>query len=121
MARVRPVIAASIRAGLIVSVSRSTSTSTGRAPTCSTTLTVAANVSGVVITSSPGPIPLASSAVWRAAVHELTATAAGAETAAANSASNWAALGPVVIQSERRVSTTSAISSSPMSGGENER
>ena len=54
-------------------------------------------------------------------MHELTATAAGAETLAANSASNWATLGPVVIQSERRVSTTSAISSSPMSGGENER
>src|SRR2546423_1240885 len=51
MARVRPVIAASIRPGLIVSVSRSTSTSTGRAPTCSTTLTVAANVSDEVITT----------------------------------------------------------------------
>ena len=85
------------------------------------TLTVAAHVSGVVMTSSPGPISLTARAVCRAAVHELTATAAGAETLAANSASNWATLGPVVIQSERRVSTTSAISSSPMSGGENER
>src|SRR5438445_13800799 len=107
MARVRPVIAASIRAGLIVSVSRSTSTSTGRAPTCSTTLTVAANVSGVVITSSPGPIPLAGSAVWRAAAHELTATGAGAETAAAKSASDYAVFGHALLQTEPRAPTRS--------------
>src|SRR5437879_11355873 len=121
IARVRGVIAAAIRAGSIVSVSGSTSTSTGRAPTCSTTLTVAANVSGVVITSSPGPTPLATSAVWSPAVQEFSASAAGAETAVANSASKRATLGPVVIQSERSVSTTSAISSSPITGAANGR
>src|SRR6266540_3151229 len=41
------------------STTRSRSTSTGRAPTCSTTLTVAAKVNAVVITSSPGWIPSA--------------------------------------------------------------
>ena len=121
IARVRGVIAASICAGSIVSVSGSTSTSTGRAPTCSMTLTVEANVSVVVITSSPGPIPLTDSAVCRPAVQELSARAPGAESAAANSASKRATLGPVVSQSERSVSATSAISSSPMSGGANGR
>src|SRR6266705_4776254 len=100
IARVQGVIAAAICVASIVSVSGSTSTSTGRAPTCSITLTVAANVSGVVITSSPGPIRPTASAVCIPAVHELRASALGAETAAANSASNEATFGPVVIQSD---------------------
>ena len=38
---------------------------------------VAQKVIGVVITSSPGPIPAASTLKWIAAVHELTAAASG--------------------------------------------
>src|SRR5437667_9398083 len=53
------------------SVSGSTSTSTGRAPTCSITLTEAQNVSGVVMTSSPGPIPSVANAVCSPAVATL--------------------------------------------------
>src|SRR5437773_4473875 len=109
--------AASTAAGERLSVSGSTSTSTGRAPTCSITFTEAVNVSGVVITSSPGPTPRVASAVCSPAVQELSASALGAPRCAANSASKRFVLGPVVIQSERRVSTTSRISSSPKCGG----
>src|SRR5216117_2881027 len=113
--------AASTAAGERLSVSGSTSTSTGRAPTCSITLTEAVNVSGVVITSSPGPTPSVASAVCRPAVQELSASALGAPRCSAKSASKRFVLGPVVIQSERSVSTTSRISSSPKSGGEKGR
>src|SRR5690242_17315289 len=74
---------------------------------------------GVVITASPGPIPRAARATCKAAVHEFSAKAAGAPNRSANACSKRLTFGPVVIQSERRVSTTSAISSSPRSGGEN--
>ncbi len=59
-------------------MSGSTSTSTGRAPTCPITFTDAAKVMGVVMTSSPGPTREVTSAVCKAAVHELTASAPGA-------------------------------------------
>ena len=75
MARVRGVIAPATRLASMFNVSGSTSTRTGRAPTCSITLTEAANVVGVVITSSPGPMPSVTSAVWRPAVQELSASA----------------------------------------------
>jgi hypothetical protein len=52
------------------------------------------------------------------AVAELTASACGACTAAANSFSNCAVRGPLVSQPERRQATTSAISSSPIEGRE---
>src|SRR5213080_1203561 len=79
--------AASTAAGERLSVSGSTSTSTGRAPTCSITLTEAVNVSGVVITSSPGPTPSVASAVCSPAVQELSASALGAPRCAATSPS----------------------------------
>src|SRR6266568_4767710 len=81
------------------------------------TLTDAAKVIGVVMTSSPGPMPRVTRAVCSAAVQELSASAPGAATYAANSVSNRRVLGPVVIQSERSVSTTSSISSCPTRGG----
>ncbi len=83
--------------------------------------TEAANVIGVVITSSPAPMPSVTSAVCRPAVHELSANAPGAPNAVANSVSNRLVFGPVVIQLDRNVSMTSAISSSPMQGGEKGR
>src|SRR5881275_58286 len=81
------------------------------------TFTDAAKVIGVVMTSSPGPMPRVTRAVCSPAVQELSASAPGAATYAANSVSNRRVLGPVVIQSERSVSTTSSISSCPTSGG----
>jgi hypothetical protein len=73
------------------------------------------------MTSSPGPMPSVFSAVCRAAVQELSAKAPGARRNVANSPSNRFVFGPVEIQRERRVSTTSRISSSPIVGGEKER
>src|SRR5256884_1188966 len=81
------------------------------------TFTDAAKVIGVVMTSSPGPMPRVTRAVCSPAVQELSASAPGAARYAANSVSNRRVLGPVVIQSERSVSTTSSISSCPTSGG----
>src|SRR5690606_32772020 len=106
--------------GSIQSVSGSTSTKTGLAPTCSTTLAVAAKVSVGTITSSPGPIPNATSATCSPAVQELSIkeVASGAPTYSPNWRSNALVLGPVVIQSVRKVATTSSISSCPMEGGE---
>ena len=75
IALVRGVIAASIAAGAIVYVSGSMSTNTGVAPAYSIAATVATNVNGTVITSSPGPMPAASSARCSALVPELTPTA----------------------------------------------
>src|SRR5215471_9712295 len=103
----------------MLSESSSTSTSNGTAPTCSMTLTDAANVIVVVATRSPLPMPSVASATCSPAVHELSASAAGAPTDAANSLSKRAVFGPVVIQSDRNVSTISWISSSPRFGGEN--
>ena len=62
MARVRGVIASSSRATSILKVRGSTSTNTGLAPASTMTLSVAAKVSGVVMTSSPGLSSSASSA-----------------------------------------------------------
>src|ERR1051325_2929138 len=81
------------------------------------TLTDAAKVIGVVMTSSPGPMPRVTRAVCRAAVQELSASAPGAATYAAKAVSNRRVLGPVVIQSERSGPTTSSISSCPRGGG----
>ena len=95
------------------------STRTGVAPERSIACTVEQKVIAVVMTESPGLILSAANATSSAAVQELTARADGAPTAWANSDSNRFTLGPVVIQSERRVSATSAISASPINGGEN--
>ena len=76
----RGVIAASTAARVIWSVPGSTSANTGRAPTSSMQFAVAGHVIGVVTTSSPGPIPCASSATCSAAVHELSAAACALPT-----------------------------------------
>src|SRR5688572_1129565 len=94
-----------------------TSANTGVAPVCTMTLAVAGHVIGVVITSSPGPTPSASSDRCIAAVPEVTARACFAPTYSANRRSSSAAFGPVVSQPERSVSATAAISSSPIAGG----
>src|SRR5213596_3004032 len=85
-------------------------------PTCSITLTEAQKVIGVVMTSSPGRIPRVARAVCSPAVQELSASAPGAPTNAANSRSNARVLGPVVIHADLSVSTTSSISLLPDNG-----
>jgi len=88
---------------------------------CKIALTVAQNVSGVVITSSPGPTPAASRLRCNAAVQELTAATCETLRALkdANCASNAATLGPLPSQPDCIVATTSWISASWMSGAPN--
>src|SRR5262245_5064618 len=68
------------------------------------------------MTSSPGPTPSASRATCSPAVADDTGTANLPPTYSAKALLNFSTFGPVVIQPERRVSTTSAISSSPSAG-----
>ena len=74
IALVRGVIAASISSGSMLQVSGSTSTNTGVAPSSTIISAVATNVNGVVMTSSPGPMPSAISAISSASVPEPTLT-----------------------------------------------
>jgi hypothetical protein len=94
IALVRGVIAAARPSGLRVSESGSTSTSTGVAPVYVITATEATKVNGTVMTSSPGPMPAATSARCSAAVPELTPTPWAAPEYAANSRSNAATSSP---------------------------
>src|SRR5262245_28854663 len=114
-ARVRAVIRSAIQTATMFP-SWPMSASTGVAPACTIVLTVEQNVSGVVMTSSPGPIPSAARARWSPAVAELTASAWGAPTYVLNSVSNRAVLGPVVSHPDRKVAATSVISSSSIVG-----
>ena len=83
----RGVIASSTRFGSMLYVSGSMSTKTGLAPISDIGPAVAINVWAVVMTSSPGPTPTASSARCNAAVPEPTPTAPFAPTLAANACS----------------------------------
>ena len=71
MARVRGVIAATTWSRSMLRESSPTSTNTGRAPTRTMTLAVATKLSAGVMTSSPLPMPQASSAISRPAVAEV--------------------------------------------------
>src|SRR5689334_61488 len=88
IAFVRGVIAASTCAGSMLSVSGSMSTKTGVAPTSRMVLPVAAKLNGVVITSSPAPMPCANSATCSAAVPDETATASDTPHSSAKRRSN---------------------------------
>ena len=121
MARVRGVIAFSSRATSMLKVRGSTSTSTGLAPASTMTLSVAAKVSGVVMTSSPGLSSSASSARCNPAVAEVSANACGAPRYCFRSSSKRLVRGPVVIQPDLRHSTTSAMASGLIDGRENGR
>ena len=94
-----------------------TSTKTGVAPVWTITFAVAGQVIGVVITSSPGSTPSATSARCIAAVPDATASTCFASRYSAIRSSSNAAFGPVVSQPERSVSATASISSSPIAGG----
>ena len=98
-----------------------TSTKTGVAPVCTTTLAVAGQVIGVVITSSPGPRPRPTRERCMAAVPEATASAWRAPVSSASRRSSSSARGPLVSQPLSSVSVTAAISSGPIAGGWKER
>src|SRR5438093_2286435 len=114
---VRSVTASATRAGSILRSSPGTSTKPGAARACRMTFAVAGHVIGLVITSSPGPTPSATTARWRAAVPDARASTCSASRYSAIRRSSSAARGPVVSQPERRVSATAATSSSPIAGG----
>ena len=70
------------------------------------TLAVAGQVTGEVMTSSPGPIESAASETCSAAVQELTAMACFTPRYSQNLPSSRCTFGPVVIQPERSESST---------------
>src|ERR671919_39049 len=90
-------------------------------PSPAATFFVAGQVIGVVITSSPGPTPAATSDRCMAAVPDESATACRAPTYSAKRRSSSSARGPLVSQPLRSVSATASISSSPTAGGWKER
>jgi hypothetical protein len=113
---VRGVIAASICSRSMLRVTGSMSTSTGVAPTSRITLAVATQVSGVLITSSPGPTPARRSATSSVAVPELKARTGRPPQIAESAASKACTFGPLVIQPERSTSQTAAMVSSSIDG-----
>ena len=96
MARVRGVIAASTNDASISAVSGSMSTKTGFAPASTMTSAVAAKLKGVVITSSPGRISSAISAISSASVPLETVMQCRAPVRCASAASSSATSGPMM-------------------------
>src|SRR3989440_2204537 len=117
IALVRVVTSSPTRSGSMFRSESLTSAKTGVAPVWTITFAVAGQVIGDVTTSSPGPTPSATSDRCRAAVPEASASTCSASRNSAIRRSSSSARGPLVSQPERRVSVTSAISSSPIAGG----
>src|SRR5262249_19338946 len=92
------------------------STNTGRASARSTTLPVATQDSGVVMTSSPAPIPASASAISMPPVAELTVRTGRPPKSADSCDSNSRTLGPLVIHPERNTSATAAMVGSSIVG-----
>ncbi len=93
-ARVAGVRTASIASGVISRVASSTSANRGRAPARTIASTVATNVLAGTTTSSPGPIPTARRARWRASVPLATPTAYRVPQNSAHSSSNCVTRSP---------------------------
>src|SRR6516165_4045642 len=121
IARVRLVMAASACSRSILRESSPTSTNTGRAPTRTITFAVATKLSAGVMTSSPGPMPQASSAISRPAVAEVSVRTGRPPRYADSSASSCATFGPLASHPERSTSPTAAMVSSSMHGRVNGR
>src|SRR4051794_18322375 len=119
IAFVRAVTSGAMASGSMLQSESRTSAKIGRAPQCTTTFAVAGHVIGLVITSSPGPTPSATSERWSAAVPDATASTCFAPRYSSNRSSSRAARGPVVSQPERIASAAASTSSSPIAGGWN--
>src|SRR5580698_9701985 len=115
-ARVLCVTAFSSRSRSIVRVAESMSTKTGLAPTSRTTLLVATQERGVVITSSPGPTPAIRSAISIVQVPELNTRTGRPPKYSESLASNAFTWGPDESHPERMTSATPAIVASSMVG-----
>ncbi len=94
IAFVRSVTSSATRSGSMLRSESRTSAKTGVAPAWTITFAVAGHVIGVVITSSPGSTPTASSERCSAAVPEATASTCSARTYSAKRRSSSAARGP---------------------------
>jgi hypothetical protein len=94
MAFVRGVIAASTCDASMLQVSGWISTNTGVAPASTIISAVAANVNGVVMTSSPGRMSKAISAISSASVPLATVTQCRAPVQASSRCSNSRTSGP---------------------------
>src|SRR5579864_2637302 len=86
----------------------SLSTKTGRAPVATIAPTVAINVFGVVITSSPGPTPSRRRGKLRASVPVPTPTACGMPLSSAKRRSNCSTAAPSVNSPDRTSARTSS-------------
>ena len=96
MALVRGVIAASMRDASMLQVSASTSTNTGVAPSSTIISAVAAKVKGVVMTSSPRPMPKPIIAISSASVPLATLMQWRVPTKAASRSSISLTSGPMM-------------------------
>ena len=97
-------------------VTGSISANTGVAPTSMMTLAVATHDTGVVMTSSPGPMPAMRSAISMVQVPELKVRTGRPPKYSDSWASNVCTFGPLVIQPERSTSPTAAMVASSMVG-----
>src|SRR3569833_1769084 len=102
-------------------VTGSISANTGVATTSMIKFAVATQDIGVVITSSPGPMPAIRSAISIVQVPELKVRTGRPPKYSDSVASNAWTLGPLVIQPERSTSLTAAIVASSMVGREKGR
>ncbi|MCY1243760.1 hypothetical protein D9M69_277890 [compost metagenome] len=116
IARVRGVIAASTASRSRLRVRGSMSTNTGRAPTAITTLAVATQVIGVVMTSSPGPISAMRSAISMVAEPLAKVRTARPPNRSESAASKACIFGPEVIQPDASTLPTSAMAAASISG-----
>ena len=94
MALVRGVIAASMRASSMLSVSGRMSTNTGVAPRRTNALAVETKVNDGMITSSPGPTPARIAVISSAAVQEWVRSAFFAEVRFSSHAWHFLVNGP---------------------------
>ena len=118
IARVLGVMTRSTCAGSMLKLPSSMSAKTGRAPVNRMLFTEAMNVNGLVITSSPGPIPLARRARCSAVVPEDVARACLAPVRPAKASSKAATRGPCASMPESSTSSTACFSRSPIQGRE---
>ena len=116
MARVRGVMASSIRRGSRLYVSRSMSTKTGVQPAWTIALAEATKERLGQMTSSPGRTGKASNAKCRAVMQEETATACEAPTYSAKRFSNSATRDPWLNHPLRSTCATASSSSRPRYG-----
>src|ERR1700722_2540 len=117
IARVRGVMAAAIWAMSMLALLESVSANTGVAPTSIISFAVATHELGVLITSSPGPMPAMRRAISIVQVPELNERTGRPEKNSDRLDSKACTFGPLLVsQPERRTLLTAAMVASSMEG-----